>query len=182
MYKWHTTRGNNRECIKKPLARGEADDCAGPALLSLCSLYVSKSIQTIYNSWLGLASHEKCVWKTRQFVTRMEMTSATCGTLFYTIAQPGRQDQFVIVKTKMSLSISSIPRWNFARVAVTNKKTRFQPIDARGGENFLEQIPRDVSVRLAWRSAVYWMTLVGFHPTIYVGRLDVGFLHGKKEK
>jgi hypothetical protein len=30
----------------------------------------------------------------------MEMTSATCGTLFYTIAQSGRQDQFVIVKNK----------------------------------------------------------------------------------
>jgi hypothetical protein len=117
------------------------------------------------NSWLGWK------WPPRR--------AGPCSTQ---LPNPAVKINSWLLKTKMSLSISSIPRWNFARVAVTNKKTRFQPIDARGGENFLEQIPRDVSVRLAWRSAVYWMTLVGFHPTIYVGRLDVGFLHGKKEK
>lgn len=67
------------------------------------------------------------------------MTSATGGTLFYTIAQP-RQDQFEIVKTKMSLSISSIPRLNFARVTVTNKKNTFPTDRCKRRQEFSEQI------------------------------------------
>lgn len=70
-----------------------------PSSLSVVCMYPNQYKRYIILDWDWQVT-KNVFEKQDNFVTRVEMTSATCGTLFYTIAQPGRQDQFVIVKNK----------------------------------------------------------------------------------
>jgi hypothetical protein len=152
-----------------------------PSSLSVVCMYPNQYKRYIILDWDWQVT-KNVFEKQDNFVTRMEMTSATCGTLFYTIAQPGRQDQFVIVKTKMSLSISSIPRWNFARVAVTNKKNTFPTDRCKRRREFFGTNTQGRFGTTGLKVGSLLNDFGGFSPNHICGRLDVGFLHGKKEK